>query len=105
MKITRSMMITVLGLWVASCTQNPFGGKISEVDPGHHPGFKLLPPTRGTEFVQASVQNASTLSGQHKISASLTCGPDKVYMETTPRGYKAYSNIQGVLLAPESIAR
>lgn len=105
MKIARSMSIILLSLWVAACTQNPFGGKISEVDPGHHPGFKLLPPTRGTEFVQSSIQNASTVSGQYKISASLTCGPDKLYMETTPRGYKAYSNIQGALIVPESIPR
>lgn len=98
------LALSVLGL--VACG-NPYGGGgFSRVDASHDPGLPdvsgnapvTIPSSKGTEFVSSSLQNAPTVQGHYRISASLS-GKTQQWCSQTTNGYKLFSNIQGDLLS------
>jgi hypothetical protein len=80
---------------------NPLGGAHSAIDASHLPGVdngKTPVSKIRSEFVAASSQMKPTVTAKFLLEASLSTSTNEIN-ETTTRGYKLYSNVQGQLIS------
>lgn len=84
-----------------SCS-NPFGSE-STVDNGHNPGadntstVKVYDAVNAKDLVSSSGQYAVSTTRSYLVSHSVGELTKDIEVVTTNRGYKVYSNVQGVL--------
>lgn len=93
-----ALLLAVVGL-LSGCYMN---GNIGDLNPAvtHSPSTNLFDTITGAEFVSGSSQYEHTLLRNYKNISSVG-SISKEIRSTTPRGYKAFSSVQGTLLSTQ----